>query len=760
MADRFFIAPFDENSGLQTNVKPWLVPDVAFAELNNAYVFRGRVRKRFGSRWIGDDPLLTRFKINIGELGSVTPKTLAGNVRLLISDAGLTPAVGQAFSVGSILFTVVNPAGGTQQMLRTDNSVSTATYDLNTSAFNLTDVDLPNTTPVYFYPALPVMGLATYQQSSGNIQPTVGFDTRYAYVYLEDGGWIRSGNGLAVWNGSNSQFFWTITWTGTSAATKLLFVTNFNENEPNYMRYFDGSTWSNFRPLVNVTDYLNCARIIVPFKNRLVAFNTWEGASVPGMNYVNRIRYSQAGSPLDADAWRRDIPGRGGGVDIPTTQSIVTVEFVKDRLIIFCEQSTWELVYTGNQAAPFNVQQINTELGVESTNSIVPFDKICIGIGNVGIHACNGSNVERIDDKIPDEVFAIHNTDQGVLRTYGIRDYFVEMVYWTFPDTQGDPDYPYPNRVLVFNYKTGTWALNNDSITCFGYFQPVVGVTWDSTTVTWNDDVTWDSGAVQSQFKEVIGGNQQGYTFICDSEVSTNAAVLQITNITLVGDATVLTIIQHNLQDETEEIQYGSYIYIDNCVWSDASNSLNGVIYPVSVIIDPNTVQIIVPNGQGFTGTYMGGGVVSRVSQISIKTKQYNFYQKDGRNAYISKVDFVVDATSAGQIDVNYFVSTAAVSLLYDNANPTGLLGTGTLDTFPYVDYPIEPYLSTVKSPIPFEATASQLRHPLYFDADGEVVQLQFILNEEQMKNVNIRDSGFALHAMCIYAQPSSYRFQ
>ena len=47
MADRFFIAPYDQNSGLQTNVKPWLIPDEAFSELNNAYVFRGRVRKRF-----------------------------------------------------------------------------------------------------------------------------------------------------------------------------------------------------------------------------------------------------------------------------------------------------------------------------------------------------------------------------------------------------------------------------------------------------------------------------------------------------------------------------------------------------------------------------------------------------------------------------------------------------------------------------------------------------------------------------------------
>ena len=55
--DRFLIAPIDENSGLQKNVLPWLIPDNAFSEFNNAYVFRGRVRKRFGSRWTGDNTI-------------------------------------------------------------------------------------------------------------------------------------------------------------------------------------------------------------------------------------------------------------------------------------------------------------------------------------------------------------------------------------------------------------------------------------------------------------------------------------------------------------------------------------------------------------------------------------------------------------------------------------------------------------------------------------------------------------------------------
>ena len=49
--DRFLIAPF--NTGLQRDLKPWLIMEDAFTSLVNSYVFRGRIKKRFGGRWIG-----------------------------------------------------------------------------------------------------------------------------------------------------------------------------------------------------------------------------------------------------------------------------------------------------------------------------------------------------------------------------------------------------------------------------------------------------------------------------------------------------------------------------------------------------------------------------------------------------------------------------------------------------------------------------------------------------------------------------------
>ena len=92
------IAPI--NGGLQTDLRPWLLPDDAFAQMNNMYIFRGRFRKRFGSRYMNSGinqpyaQLNSRVGINIGNT----------EVPLNIPGAGL--AIGQMFSVGTDMFTI------------------------------------------------------------------------------------------------------------------------------------------------------------------------------------------------------------------------------------------------------------------------------------------------------------------------------------------------------------------------------------------------------------------------------------------------------------------------------------------------------------------------------------------------------------------------------------------------------------------------------------------------------------------------------
>ena len=747
--DRFMIAPIE--TGVQTNLKPWIIPDDAFQQLNNMYVFRGRVRKRFGSRLTrgstqpttGFEQLQSRVRINLGDTDG--SGDASGNV------PGAIFEVGQMFSVGNQLFTV--SALGTPATLLS-SSAGLMTYNTNTGGYILTGATI--NTPLYFYPATPIMGIASYEQANTENNLTYVFDTQFAYQFTSSG-WIRLGT--AIWTGDDSDYFWWSNYRGTNSDETFLYVSNYNFgsslSDSDIMQYWDGSSWNDFNPgfnSVTATDTIVTAKIIIPFKDRLLLLNVVENTgSSPGTNtlYVNRCRYSWNGDPTNAAAFYEDVAGSGGYIDAPTKESIITAQFLKDRLIIYFTTSTWELVYTSNQILPFVWQKINTELGAISTFSEVPFDKVVLGIDENGVHACNGSNVERIDDKIPDTVFQVQLNNQDPNRVYGIRDYFTEMVYWSFPGDQRTSFYKFNNTILTYNYKTGSWAFNDDSITVFGYFQPNAneGDTWQSDIDTWQTaDYTWStpSSPTLSGVRSILAGNQQGYVFILNTELSRNSPSLQITNMTFSDNFVTIICTDHNLVPgfaATNISQaFGDYILLENIIGVTGLNP----IYEVYSIIDENTFTIYEPN---FAGTYLGGGTISLVSNPNIVTKQYNFYVQEGRNALINKVDFLVDKTTNGEVTVDYSVSSSSLSSLQQGVLNGSLLGTSKLETSPY-------------ALIPLEQTQDRLWHPVYPMAEGECIQLNIYLSYNQILNEAIALSDFELHAMTFFTQKTSSRLQ
>ena len=183
-------------------------------------------------------------------------------------------------------------------------------------------------------------------------------------------------------------------------------------------------------------------------------------------------------------------------------------------------------------------------------------------------------------------------------------------------------------------------------------------------------------------------------------------------------------------------------------------------IFRVNTIIDGNNITI----AASVTGVYSGGGILARVSRINIVTKEYNFYQSSGRNAYIPRIDFMVDTTdinAQASLEVNFYVSTSRATLLQDSIANGVIMGNGNLETFPYTAF------------YPYEATASRVWHPVYFQAEGECVQFQITMSDQQMMTViSVADShggfsytgptfvDFQLNAICIFAQSTSNRFQ
>lgn len=755
--DRFFIVPMDQ--GLQLNTKPWQILDQAFAKLENVYPFRGRIRKRWGSQYMGSlGQRSSRVRINVGTTAAIT-----GNFGpTVVGPAGTVYAKGQMFSVGSTLFTVIDDTPGPQTTLST--GTATATFDVATGTLTITGNNTNPSTSIFFYPATPIMGIGQYYNGTQNTWPSYAFDLQFAYTW-NGTAWVRSGSGTSpMWFGTDTNFFSISNWIGRTLGDTAMFVTNFNYTVTTYDPIWytvDGSTWTSVTGVngwytapsggaPQTGPFIATAKFIIPYKGRLVLLYPVinDGSAAPGVNTALKAtaQWTFIGTPFAVNSWyipnQTDSAGNiaqgAGFATAATEEEIVSYGFIKDRLIVFFSLSVWELAFTGSQQDPFVWQKLNTELGSESKNSSVPFDREILTVGSTGIHACNGSNVQRIDQMIPDTIFDIKDRNNSPLRVCGIRDYSTECVYWAYPSAyQQDDTFVYPNRILLYNYRNPGWAILIDSVTAFGYWQQSNNTTWaDLSGLTWEDwNTSWGSGRDQAAYRQIIAGNQEGFILVVRPDINRNAGVLQISDITNTNGTLELTVYNHNLEVD-------DYILIES---AQGMTGINLNIYKVWRIADKDTLFIYEATA---AGNYTGGGTIARVSNIGIDTKQWNPYDKTGRNVYISKIDFGVTNSLSGQVTVDSFPSTSELSTL-NNAIPGTLLASGVLETGPY---PIQ-YA-------PLEQFQELLWHPIYLQIEGENIQVRMYMSDAQMRNPNISLSDFELQGMILFCQPTTNRLQ
>ena len=872
--DKFFIAPLD--SGLTLDKKPFAIMDTAFTELRNAYSWRGRIVKRFGSELSGNAigqgitssitfamyskgaidlsafpatlgygigetdatggfdgyfpnflgslaaiaPAVTiynakgfvvgqyfsigAYTYTIAALGTPAALTASGGTGVGTLDtttgelifttalkgetitfypyvgypysgitdgagivAGVVPGnkwkVGQQFSIGDVVFTVVL-TGVDQPMLRSDGSLDVATFDTTTGIYKIT-IAAYKQTKVYYCPNDPIMGFAQYEVVPVTDEPVYAFDTQFAYKF-NGYRWLYTGPGPATcFHGTDAQFFWSCSYQGIIPGSTIMFVTNFNAiydggptitDDP--MWYWDNKQWNIFAP-ISIPGTLGVggsqktivqAKIIIPYKNHLLLMDTIEqmGGQIAGINtrYESRCRFSWLGSPIGISPNPLGFPwyesgqigySGGGWVDAGTQEVINSSEYIKDRLVMGFERSTWELAYTNNETEPFQWNKLNTELGCESPYATVPFDKQILTIGTYGITACNGQNVERIDNEIPDYVFGINNNSAGTFRVQGIRDYKTEMVYWSLPIEDKTAWSYFPNTVLVYNYKTGAWAENDDCITAFGYFEQSTDKTWADMTMPWREcNFSWNAYVAMAKDRLILGGNQQGSIFIINPTLTSNARVNMITNFVYnpITRVSTLTIMNHTMFS-------GDYIKLYDITGITIDPADTG-IHKISGMSDANTIFLndVLVTG----GVYLGGGTCSRVSRVSMKTKQWNFYLKEGRNFLVNKIDFLV-TRSSGSLKIEQLPNSTNIYLGKDAQNTDTSLG----------DHPFSISLGA-KTGIYMEPDQDRIWRTIFPQADGNFIQLRIFLDEHQMTNAADVFSSIELHAIVLSAKPTS----
>jgi hypothetical protein len=509
--------------------------------------FLGRLQRNFTSQSLGNSGAspwsFNIFTILAAVIPEINPEIQPGSV---------------VISMGGVTFT--DQGNGA---LTGSSAGNSGTILYNTGAVVLMTTvagGTPATITFNYYPNLPTMGICKQELNSQNQFNTIFFDTTYAYTYsnvTEQFSQLTT----TTWTGNDANFFFSTNWWVDSSTppNKLFWVTN--NNDP--IRYYNGTSFTPFSPQIDSTNVaivlVNCLALL-PFRGRLLCFNTLEvnPATLTNTKYSQRVRWSAIGNPIPNGTyqpWFDNVRGLGGFLDIPTSEQITAVGFVRDNLVIYTENQTWQLRYTGRSIAPFQIERVNPELGAYSLFSAVQMDSSLVGIGDKGIVECDSYTSERIDIKIPDLVYLNSNVSANPQRVQGIRDIQQKCVYWTYVDfsvsTQTIPNTVYPNRRLVYNYENDSWAIFTDSLTALGYFQSVVSITWQNATWAWTEATyPWISNT--ELYPALMGGNQQGFISYLGTNIipegPQNEQTLTITGIT--GNnttATAITSPNHNL---------------------------------------------------------------------------------------------------------------------------------------------------------------------------------------------------------------------
>lgn len=676
-----------QHGAQKKNKKPFLLVDDAFTQLENAYVWREEVKKREGLQLIG------RFRrvfetASIGNSGAsvwnintlyttyIPPITAEGTAEIEPGSVIITIQAGP-----DIVFT--DQGNGLLTSPTPGNSGYIDYVTGNVFLTHTAGAGVATTASFAYFPGLPAMGIIVREIAGVNDEQTMWFDTKYCYIHTGSDFQEFLPAAAVTWDGTNSDFFWGTNYRGSDAQTRLFFVTNFVISTGSPMRYTEGTTWTTFAPAITSTEFLFSARILIPYYGRLLAMNTWEGTTVAtSANFFNRCRFSQIGSPIQADAWRSDQFGKGGFIDAPVNEEIVNATFYKNTLIVFFERSTWRLQYLGEYGLPFIWERISSDYGSESTFSPVLFDNGVLAVGDKAIVGSSGGDVQRIDLDIPDTVYDFRNNEGGKKRVHGIRDFKNELVYWcypSYPDIQLEETQFYPNKSLLYNYRNNTYAFFRNTVTCFGYFQYPVGISWDRLDVFWdNPNISW-STPVQPEMPLIASGNQQGFAHFYgypDAETGADSTIdaldqesLSVTAVT-VGATVTLEIIDHNLSNN-EFIYLTELNYVVTTSPATAgSTTLNDQIY-MTFVVDKDNIILFkwdIETQEAYSdftvtnvGTYVGGGLVALFPRMRIETKDFNPMRNGpGFNIKTSYIDFLFDASSPSPVSVNLMMNTTS----------------------------------------------------------------------------------------------------
>jgi hypothetical protein len=347
----------------------------------------------------------------------------------------------------------------------------------------------------------------------------------------------------------------------------------FFSNNVDPIMYYDGTTVHylntnvTVKPVVAMSgvptfDILTCLHVFVN-RDFLLLINV----NFQGVLAVSTIFRSVPLNPLNFSG------NNSGSTLAPTSEPIRAIGFINSDLIVRFASSERAYRWTGDINTPFRFDSRNSIWDCDAPYSAINYDTWFSSIGRpaiVGSYASDSTNVQRVDEIIPDftdstrlsgQVPVPFLNQESIITCYGERfDDIKEgwLCYNSSPDAESN--ITASDNVLSYNYLDDTYAVYAFPLSCLGFGRVTNVPTWGSTYETWEEDSdTWGSYYNQLNSLLDLGGDQ------FDNVFELNSGNL----LTIPGDSTatlspvLMNVISKNFNPFIEEGQLARLGYID-----------------------------------------------------------------------------------------------------------------------------------------------------------------------------------------------------
>lgn len=339
--------------------------------------------------------------------------------------------------------------------------------------------------------------------------------------------------------GNNTNFFNSAMWKPRDNLPGLLYLTN----NVDRVTCFDGTSLSRPPFCVTLANYTLLSNEIAKtldvkvYKNSLLFIRPTIVGSTPPEAHMIRSSIPATNPNFTINDFVADISGHGAATDAPTGDWIMSAVFLRDAIVVFFLNTTWLFRFTGSAFDPFRFDKINSSKSCQAPYGSIEYDLEVTAMGNKGLVACDGVNLDRYDVNIIDQYLSIEPTAFG--QCYGQRFDILQQSWMLYPDEQdatGANDQLTSSRALIYNFLEKSWAIFHpilgnteadatikNTLSCLGLGFTTKDLTWadfaagsgqPSANKAWEDwDEPWDSYLSLANQPSLLGGDQNGWVY-------------------------------------------------------------------------------------------------------------------------------------------------------------------------------------------------------------------------------------------------------